>query len=245
MQGPGLQPGQAKLTQPCAHRALVHHHGKPTGDFRAQVDTAPAHHLVQMRVGARDHQRLQFSFLDFRQQRRAARTAARSQARDPLVVVAMHPVPQGLPVHAAPLRRVPPGIAVQHEGNRQQPTNLRRVATLARRRPKRRCRVLRPGDRQRLRHPTSPSRESSARKIESEPHHLGNPPRVTVIADWYQITPASGNTHRVMLSGLWYQGDSSIRPMAAPAVQPLFRAGGAFLCEGLRHHTELRARAVV
>jgi hypothetical protein len=69
---PRLQPGQAKLVQPPANRALAHLDPKPAGDLGAQVNAAPPHHLVPLRIGPGHHQGPQLGLLLGRQQRRTA-----------------------------------------------------------------------------------------------------------------------------------------------------------------------------
>src|SRR5690349_21039127 len=47
---------QAKLVQPPADRALVHLDPEPVGNLSAQVNAAPPHHLIPLRVGLDHHQ---------------------------------------------------------------------------------------------------------------------------------------------------------------------------------------------
>ena len=58
-----LQPGQAKLMQPFSDRAFMHLDPEPAYNLGAQVNAAPPHHLVPLRIGPRHHQGLQLSFL--------------------------------------------------------------------------------------------------------------------------------------------------------------------------------------
>jgi len=67
MEGPRLQPGQAELVQPFAHRALVHFHREAARDFALQVNAAPAHHAIALRVRPLRDQRLQLRLLRRRQ----------------------------------------------------------------------------------------------------------------------------------------------------------------------------------
>src|SRR6186997_1298832 len=65
---------------------------------------------------------------------RAGRTAGacmRLQAVDALGIVSMHPVTQGLPVHAVLRRRLATGPAIQNRRKRQESAHLRRVPTPA------------------------------------------------------------------------------------------------------------------
>jgi len=66
-EGPQLQPGQAELVQPFAHRALVHFHREAARDFALQFNAAPAHHAIALRVRPLRDQRLQLRLLRRRQ----------------------------------------------------------------------------------------------------------------------------------------------------------------------------------
>src|SRR5271154_220525 len=165
----------------------MHLHREAPLDYRLQIRTPPPNHPIALRIGPLNDQRLQLRLLCVRQPWRTARAATRLQAVDPLVVVAMHPVPQGLSVHSGPLRRLASRVAVQCQGDRQQPANLGRVVALAGRGPQIRRAVIRPRNRQCLTHPMNPSRESTLGTIESELLESGNPPRVGFNADWYYV----------------------------------------------------------
>ena len=81
--------------------ALRQGHPEALGDHALQVDAAPAHHAVHrhLRPGLDDRdQRLD---LPGRQPRRPPGPRPVDQPRDPLGIVAVHPVPQRLPVHPA------------------------------------------------------------------------------------------------------------------------------------------------
>src|ERR1700727_2075745 len=82
----------------------MHLHREAPLDDRLQIRTPPPHHPIVLWIGTRNDQRLQLRLLCVRQPWRTARAATRLQAVDPAVVVAMHPVPQGLSVHSGPLR---------------------------------------------------------------------------------------------------------------------------------------------
>src|SRR5262249_50692968 len=59
---------------------------------------------------------------------------ARFEALDALRVIAMHPVAQRLALHAGPLRRFGPGVAIQNERQGQQAPNLSAIAAFRRER---------------------------------------------------------------------------------------------------------------
>ena len=100
MHRPGLQARQAKLVQPFADCALMHRHRPAARHLRLQINAAPTHHLVRLRVRAADDQFAQFGLLRSGQIRLPARAGARLQAGNALSIVAMHPVGQRLAIHA-------------------------------------------------------------------------------------------------------------------------------------------------
>lgn len=91
------------------------------------------------------------------------------RARKSLGVVAMHPVPQRLALHAAALRRPRPVHPIQHQGDRQHPPRRPPVLRLPRRRPQLRRRHVVPRDLNG--HPCRLAIEG----IESKFRRLGNP----------------------------------------------------------------------
>src|SRR3546814_15049802 len=87
------------------------------------------------------------------------RARARLQTRHALVVVAMHPVAQGLTIHAAEPRRLGPRMAFENQRQSQQAADLSPVAASAAERTKLRARVL-------------PSRDLPPRAHQSRPHSI-------------------------------------------------------------------------
>ena len=123
---------EAKLVQDLAHRALVVVHAEPLGDQALQVHPPPAHDTMHGPIRAGLDKLGQLGLLRGGE---AGRIAFRPGVREPVRTVrveAVHPVAQGLPVHAADAGRVRPVHPVQHRGNRQQATAL--VGVLRRRR---------------------------------------------------------------------------------------------------------------
>src|SRR5665213_4468303 len=102
-----LQPRQIHLAQPFTDRSRGDSDCEPPSYLLAQIYTAPAHHFVLFGGRPLDRQFLQFRHLRLRQQGRMSAEANRAKPRYPFVVVAMHPVPQGLPIHPRPLGRLP------------------------------------------------------------------------------------------------------------------------------------------
>lgn len=90
----------------------------------SQIDAAPAHNLVDLRVRPVHHKRQQLRHLRFIQQWRRANTNPGDQPGQTLRVVAMHPVAQRLPVHTVHLRRLGPRMALQYHRKRQKPAHM-------------------------------------------------------------------------------------------------------------------------
>jgi len=167
----------------------VHGHAGHCLDPPLQVDAAPPHHPVPLRIGARLHQRGEFGPLVRRQPRRRAGRAAVGEPREPLGVVTMNPVPKGPPIHAAGLRRGRAVRALKNQRDRQHPP--RRASVL---RPP--CRRTRPRWRQVLPrdlngHPSLPAINSR----EAEFSRLVNNARVTSKGRWYQHVAPSVHLH--------------------------------------------------
>jgi hypothetical protein len=119
---PHRQPPEAKPAQQRAHRPLGQPHLEARRDHRRKVSPSPAHHTMLRQVRALADQ-LCHNCLLFGQQPRLGANLAASvrQARQTLGVVAVHPVPQGLPVHAAGACRIRARRALQNQGQRQHP----------------------------------------------------------------------------------------------------------------------------
>src|ERR1700690_63194 len=96
----------------------------------------------------------------------------------------MHPVPQRLTVHAAAIRRIRPGLPVQHMGDRQNPAGNPSVVTSLRIPPQFRRRTVSPRHLNRTSQPNLLC-ESNFPHSESELPRKGNPKRVTTLAGWY------------------------------------------------------------
>ena len=105
MEGAGLQPGQLKLAQPFGDRPFGDRDRETAGYFVTQIDAAPTDNLVLLGIGPFDRQRLQLHHLRRGQIGPTSADPDRAKPRYPQGVVAIHPVPQGLPVHSRLLSR--------------------------------------------------------------------------------------------------------------------------------------------
>src|ERR1035441_3943911 len=145
---PGLQPGKLQLAQPLAARSLWYDDREAPGDFLAQIEAAPAYHLVELGIGAGDNQFAQFRHLGetcprFRlakpdgmarrglcQFRGCPGWLARHQTIDAALVVTMHPVAQGLAVHARLASGIKPQCPLEGDRDRQRPAGMGHIAAL-------------------------------------------------------------------------------------------------------------------
>jgi hypothetical protein len=153
----GLQARQPELVEPLADGAFMHLDREPACHLGSDVQASPAHHIMFCRIRTLDDQFSQLGLLRLRQGRHTSRRRAGFQAVDAFGVVAMHPIAQGLPVHAIERRRLAARIAVKNEGQSQKTAHLRSVRAFAGDRPQVSACVVRPSDAQRRAHPKSPS----------------------------------------------------------------------------------------
>lgn len=119
------QPTVAELGQQLTDRAFVQHEAEPSFQLVTQIHTPPAHHPMTGRIGTWDLWRRQIV-----------------QAAQALGVVAMHPIPQGLAIHAAALRRRLPIRPIEHHGKSQHPPRRGTILLSARRRTELLCRQI-------------------------------------------------------------------------------------------------------
>ena len=149
------EPAVAERRQILADRPLVQLDPERAAIRRSQVLPPPAHHPVHRRVGAGLQPGHEFGHLLGIEPPRPRRRPPVREPGEPLRVVAVHPVPQRLPVHPAGLRRGLPVDALQHQRQRQHPPRRLRIPAPRRRRPQLRRRQLRPRDRNRCAIPAS------------------------------------------------------------------------------------------
>src|SRR5450830_1724119 len=147
-----LEPAVAELRQNLADRAFVQRDAEAPLQLVAQIHAPPAHHPVTSRVGARLDQPGQHRLLFGREFRLGTRWRQIVQPGQALGVVAMHPIPQGLPIHAAGFGRRLAIRPVEHQRKRQYPPRCCPVLLPARSRPESRCRHIKPSDRNRCTH---------------------------------------------------------------------------------------------
>ncbi|CAA9299606.1 MAG: hypothetical protein AVDCRST_MAG40-262 [uncultured Gemmatimonadaceae bacterium] len=181
MPRPDRQAPEPQLGQQLAHRALVQAHPELAPDPRLQVAAAPAHHAVARQLRPLLDPAVHRGLLLGREPRRGAGGAAVRQPGDPLGVVAVHPVAERLPVHAARLGRVLARTPVQHQRDRQHPPRRVRVPAAGRLAPQ--VSGRQPFSRDRHRHSQPPA--SSAGNSESRPPRRQDHMRVSGQGGWY------------------------------------------------------------
>jgi hypothetical protein len=131
MIGPRLQARQAELVEPLADRAFMHLDREPTRHLGPDVYASPSDHIMFFRIRAVNDQFSQFSLLLLRQGRHASRRPAGFQALHSVGVVAVHPIAQGLPVHAVECGRLAAGTPVKNERQSQKTAHLSAVGAFA------------------------------------------------------------------------------------------------------------------
>ena len=117
---PRLLPGEVEPAQQPPDPALAVAHPEAALDQLAQVAGAPGDAAVALQLRAPQDQALQGRLPALVERAGPARPRPVAQALDALRVVAVHPVAQGLPVHAGGPRRLLPAHPVQRVGQRQQ-----------------------------------------------------------------------------------------------------------------------------
>jgi hypothetical protein len=117
---PGLLPGEVEALEQPQHAVLGIAHAKAALDHIAEVTGAPGDTAVALEPGALEDDCLEGGLLALVPGAGAAGAGPIPQALDTLSVVPVHPVTQGLPVHAGGPRRLVPAHPVQGVGERQQ-----------------------------------------------------------------------------------------------------------------------------
>src|SRR3954468_4018432 len=105
---PDRAAAEAEPAQDLADRALVQPDREAGLDQGLQVDPAPAHYAVPVGVRPPLHDGFQLGLLPGREPRPRPGPAPVVEAREALLVVAVHPVPERPPVHAGRPRRLLP-----------------------------------------------------------------------------------------------------------------------------------------
>ena len=109
----------AKLVQQLANTALVQLDAERACDTLLEIDTPEPHHAVFSQGGALLYPARNAALLNPAQASRAATACPIGKPLQPRLVVAVHPVAQGLPVHAAGSRSVLAARPVQYQRNSQ------------------------------------------------------------------------------------------------------------------------------
>lgn len=103
---PGRDPAEAERPHQLAHAAFLIADAEAPLDQGAEIDQAPARHPVLCQFGAVLQTTCQLSLLLWFEPPLPARRLAVDQAVRPGGIETMHPVAQGLPVHAGAAGRL-------------------------------------------------------------------------------------------------------------------------------------------
>ena len=190
---PDRHAAEAEPAQHLADRALVQPDREAGLDQRLEVDPAPAHHAVPVRVRPPLHGGRQLGLLLGREPRPAPRPGPVAQAGEALGVVAVHPVAQGLPVHAGRPRRFLARGPLQHQRQGEHPPRRPRVPAPRRLAPQVAGARLVPGDRDR--HPRPPVSASDHRSTAAGATRLRARQHVRNSGRWYK-KPVGGHCGR-------------------------------------------------
>ena len=165
-----------------ADRTLVHHHAEPLLDPTLQIDPAPAHDAVLLRVWSLLDQFGKRRQIARAQPTRRTRIATVRQPEKPLGIVAVHPIAQRLAIHPAGLGRRLAISPLQDQSQRQHPARRTRIRRLPRCQTQLRRRQLCPRDRDRC-HFKPPSLQQQQRvRLSAIRESL---PRVRIHGRWY------------------------------------------------------------
>ena len=126
------QTGEPALAQDPSHMTLGHLHLELLGDDGLQIHATPAHNAMRGDIGASLDKRVKVFEMCFLQPRWAPRARTIREPGNPLFVVAMHPIAQGLAGHPARLGGVRSRRSLDHQSDRQHPARLRHIAHPAR-----------------------------------------------------------------------------------------------------------------
>jgi hypothetical protein len=146
---PNRNMAKAEPYEQGAHAALGQAYAVARLDHLRQVDPPPADHPVLGQLGTGTDEGGNLDLLLSRQTRLGTRRFAVGQARQPFIVVSMHPIAERLPVHAATLRRLRAAVAFQNQRNSQHATGRTSILRPRRRLPQPRRVVVRSNNRNR------------------------------------------------------------------------------------------------
>ena len=102
-----------------AHAPLCEVHAVSGFNHLRQIGPAPADDTMLGQVGTGADEARDLGLLLGRQARRRSRGLAVRQPGQAMIVVAMHPIAQGLTIHATDLRRLGARTALEHKGERK------------------------------------------------------------------------------------------------------------------------------
>ena len=177
---PGRDPAEAERPDELAHAPLLVADAEAPLDQGAEVGQAPPHHRVPLDRGATLQAKRQLVELVLAQAPLPAGSLAVDQAIGPGRVEAVHPVAQGLAVHAGAARGVLPTGALQHQRDGQEPPRLVRRRRRPRLLPHLARRQIRP---YRHRHPRLLPQRGDRQHGSTKP---GNHKRVSNLDAWYK-----------------------------------------------------------
>lgn len=166
----------------------MHRHAKLAQDAVPQVGAPPADHAVPRQIRAKLDPADQCLLLCPRQRGLRSRGPLIAEPIQSAGVVAMHPVPQGLAIHAGCRRRRRAGGPIQHQRNRQGSAHGACILHPSCTGAELRSRQIRPRDRNR-RH--GQLREPKSAHIESRITPAGNSPAQESKSGAVGITPSS------------------------------------------------------
>src|SRR3984893_7973409 len=132
MARPGADVREAELLERAPQAHLRQIDTETLSENTLQVDAAPAYDPILLRVGAGLDELLQCIFLLVGELRRPPGRLDVDQTVRPVLVEAVRPVPQRLPVHAADPGRLGAVHPVANRRQRQQPSRLRATLHLRR-----------------------------------------------------------------------------------------------------------------
>src|SRR4051794_40866776 len=190
MPRPDRQAGEAEPAQDLADRALVQPDREPRPDQGLEVHPSPAHHAVPLRVRPPLDGGRQLGLLLGGEPWPRPRAAPVAEAIEPLLVVPMHPVAQGLPVHAGRPRRLLPRGPLQHQRRGEHPPRRPRVPAPAR----------------------LPSQLARAQLPPRDRHRHGPSPPIGYTADQRPQAAHGATGPTVRSRGRWYQATDARRP---------------------------------
>jgi len=162
------EPAVAELGQNLADRAFMQFDAEAPLQLVAQVHPPPTYNPVTSRIGTRLDQFYQLGLLFRREFRLRSRHLQVVQAIYSLGVVAMHPIPQGLAIHAAGLGRQLAIRTVEDHRDSQHSSRRRTVLLAASSRTKLCCRQIKPCDRYRCSHRCHSSQEPASSQTFSD-----------------------------------------------------------------------------